>query len=142
MSVQGQPQDIPKEIFVKNGRFRLPGHFVLPRSTVVMTASPGPCLLLFREKAWEPIREKLLSYPMPDDASKHALINQLRRLLLGYARDIQVSGRSMIEIDADLLQFSGIQGRLLWVAETRHIELWHPHEYAPERRPRLFGNEP
>ena len=76
---------------------------------------------------------------MPDDASKHSLINSLRRMLLGNARDILVSARSRIGIDEDLADFSGIEGRLLWVPGDRHVELWHPGTFDPARRPRMFG---
>jgi MraZ protein len=126
-------------IILKNGRFPIVSSFSLPRSIVVVTAGPGNCLLLFRAPEWEPIREKLLNYPVQDDPTGQAKVSMLRRLLLGNARDVRISGHGKIGLDDDLMEFAQIQGRLLWVPGHKGIELWSPAIFEPSKRINLFG---
>jgi DNA-binding transcriptional regulator/RsmH inhibitor MraZ len=132
----------PIEIFVKNGRFRVPKDFALPRSYLVLTTAPGPCLLLFQPQEWEPLRDKLLSFPLPDDPSAREKVNALRRILVGNARDVEVSARNMVEIADELATQVYIQGRLIWVPSAKGVELWSPTKFDPTRRPMIFSNPP
>lgn len=139
MNTMPSAKQEPLEIFVKSGRLRIPTSFALPHSTLVLTASPGPCLHLFRPQEWDPIREKLLDYPMPDDPSEKSKISALLRFVLGNARDVEVSARSMIGIAEELATYAHIQGRLLWVPSTQGIELWSPSMFDPENHRSLFA---
>lgn len=127
------------EIFVKNGRFRVPTDFALPRSYLVLTTAPGPCLLLFQPQEWEPLRDKLLSFPLPDEPSAREKAYALRRILVGNARDVQVSARNMVEIANELATQVHIQGRLIWVPSAKGVELWGPAKYDPTNRIEHWG---
>ena len=50
--------------------------------TLVLTAHPHRCLLLYPNPAWEPIRDKVLAAPSLDPRSA-----AIKRLLVGFARD-------------------------------------------------------
>lgn len=128
-------------IVIRNGRFPIVPTYALPRSVVVVTAGLGNCLLLFNEREWQPIRDKLLAYPMPPDPESHAAVSALRRLLLGNARDVRVSGRGMIGLDPELAEYAHIQGRLLWVPGRKGVELWNPSNFNESNRINLFGSE-
>lgn len=129
-------------LIVKSGRMRLPSGYALPKSLLVLTAGLKNCLLLFHPDEWSPIRDKLLSYPLPDDPSEHARISALRRILLGNARDIQVSARGMIGLDDELIEYAKIEGRVLWYPASKGVELWNPVSFDPATRIDLFRSSP
>ncbi len=129
----------PIEIVVRNSRVRVPFEFCLPKATLILTAGPRSCLLVFKPEKWTPIRDKLFSYSMPEDPAKHAEINSLRRLLIGNARDVEVSARNMISLDEELACYAQIQGRLLWVSTSKAVELWSPSNFDPAKRLMLFS---
>ncbi len=116
---------------LKHRRLKLPEAYVLPRSTVVVTAAPGPCLLLFRPEVWMSVRAYLLNPESPVNADANLPVSTVSRLLLSYARDISVSGRGVIDLDDDLTAVAGIQGRVLWVPSQNVIELWNPARFEP-----------
>ncbi len=129
----------PIEIYVKGNRFRVPVEFAMPRTSLVLTAGPGPCLLLFQPQKWDPIRDKLLSYPVLEDPAEQAKIKALLRVMVGNARDVRVSARNMIGIDEELATYADIQGRLLLAPSSKAIELWNPAKFDPTNRLKLFA---
>ena len=69
--------------------------------TLVLTAHPHRCLLLYPNPAWEPIRDKVLSAPSLDPRSA-----AIKRLLVGFARDEQLDSAGRLLIAPELRQFA------------------------------------
>jgi MraZ protein len=88
-------------------------------NTLVLTAHPQRCLLLYPVSAWEPIREKILKVPSFDARSQ-----SLKRVLVGNARTetLDTSGRILLP--------PGLRGhaqleKVIWVVGMgSHFEIW------------------
>jgi len=53
--------------------------------SIVITAHPHGCLLLYPKSAWEPIQNKVMKFSSFDKKS-----SGLQRLLVGYAEDVNI----------------------------------------------------
>lgn len=119
-------------IAVKNGRFDLPAGFAADGGHFVVTASPVRSLLLFPTVEWLPIRNRLLRQTEDDG------VRCLRRLLVGFAHDMEIERSGTIELTSDLLQYADIQNEILWIPSGRGVELWSPAVFNKDWRSILF----
>ncbi|MBW7901679.1 MAG: division/cell wall cluster transcriptional repressor MraZ [Rhodocyclaceae bacterium] len=87
--------------------------------TLVLTAHPHRCLLLYPEPAWTPIRDKVLSAPSLEQQS--AL---LKRLLVGFAREESVDSAGRLLIAPELRQFAQLEKQVWLVGQGNHFEIW------------------
>ena len=92
------------------------------KGSVVLTAHPHGCLLLYPQVAWEPIQNKIMQLSSFDKKS-----SKLQRLLVGYAEDVSIDGSGRILISAELRNFSKIEKTTMRVGQGSHFELWR-HE--------------
>lgn len=76
----------------------------LAGSTLVLTAHPHRCLLIYPAPAWEPIRDKVLAGSSLEQRS--AL---LKRLLVGYARDEEMDSAGRVLIAPELRSFAQLE---------------------------------
>ncbi|MDD3327299.1 MAG: division/cell wall cluster transcriptional repressor MraZ [Zoogloea sp.] len=91
----------------------------LAGSTVVLTAHPHRCLLIYPAPAWEPIRDKVLAGSSLEQRS--AL---LKRLLVGYARDEEMDSAGRVLIAPELRSFAQLEKQVHLVGQGDHFELW------------------
>lgn len=117
------------QFVVKNRRVSIEQSYALPRTILVVTAGPRGCLLLYRQHEWIPIREHLINLDVQNDLADPNGLWNVRRLLVGYAMDVQVSARCKIQLDDELIGYAKIDGVLLWVPGPVGIELWNPNVY-------------
>ena len=89
------------------------------KGSVVLTAHPHGCLLLYPQVAWEPIQNKIMQLSSFDKKS-----SKLQRLLVGYAEDVSIDGSGRILISAELRNFSKIEKTIMLVGQGSHFELW------------------
>lgn len=87
--------------------------------TLVLTAHPHRCLLLYPLPAWEPIRDKVLAAPSLETQS--AL---LKRLLVGFARDEEMDAAGRVLIAPELRRFAELEKEVWLVGQGSHFELW------------------
>ena len=95
--------------------------------SIVLTAHPHGCLLLYPKSAWEPIQEKVMQFSSFDKKS-----SGLQRLLVGYAEDVNIDSSGRILLSSELRMFSGIEKNLMLVGQGTHFELWSKDSWEEE----------
>jgi len=86
---------------------------------LVLTAHPHRCLLLYPEPAWEPIRAKILAAPSLEVQSA-----MLRRLLVGFAVDIEMDAAGRLLLPPELRQYAGLEKGVWLVGQGNGFEIW------------------
>jgi MraZ protein len=87
--------------------------------TLVLTADPGRCLLLYPRAAWEPIQQRLMALSSFNDQ-----IRGLQRLLVGHADDVEMDSAGRILVPPALRQYAGLDHRVVLVGQGNKFELW------------------
>ena len=87
--------------------------------TLVLTAHPHRCLLLYPLPAWEPIRDKVLAAPSLEQQSAF-----LKRLLVGFAREEEMDAAGRVLIAPELRQYAGLEKQVWLIGQGTHFELW------------------
>ncbi len=87
--------------------------------TVVLTADPSRCLLLYTRSVWEPIQARLMAL-----SSFNEQIRGLQRLLVGHADDVDIDGTGRILVPPALRQYAGLEHRVVLVGQGNKFELW------------------
>jgi MraZ protein len=86
---------------------------------LVLTAHPHRCLLLYPALAWEPIRAKILAAPSLESQSA-----MVRRLLVGFAEDMEMDSAGRILVSPSLRQYAGLEKEVWLVGQGNGLELW------------------
>ncbi len=86
---------------------------------LVVTAHPHRCLLLYPQPAWEPIRAQILSAPSLQVDSA-----MVRRLLVGFAEDVELDAAGRLLISPALRKFAGLEKEVWMVGQGSHFEIW------------------
>jgi MraZ protein len=92
---------------------------VLSSGSLVITAHPHRCLLIYPQPAWEPIRTQVLSAP---SLEHHAAL--LKRLLVGFAREESIDSAGRVLIAPELRRFAELEKSVWLVGQGHHLELW------------------
>jgi MraZ protein len=87
--------------------------------TLVLTAHPHRCLLLYPLPAWEPIRDKVLAAPSLEKQSAY-----LKRLLVGFAREEEMDAAGRVLIAPELRQYAALEKQVWLIGQGTHFELW------------------
>ena len=86
---------------------------------LVLTAHPEGCLLLYPAPAWEPIRAKVMAFPSLDRQS-----NAWKRLLVGFAEDVEPDSAGRLLISPVLRDYARITRQVMFVGQGSHFEIW------------------
>jgi MraZ protein len=86
---------------------------------LVITAHPHRCLLLYPRPAWEPIRAKVMSFSSLERQS-----SMLQRLLVGFAKDVDVDSAGRLLIAPELRRFAALDKQVFLVGQGTHFEIW------------------
>lgn len=86
---------------------------------LVLTAHPHRCLLLYPAPDWEPIRARILAAP-----SLEAQSAKLRRLLVGFAVDLEMDAAGRVLVAPELRQYAGLEKDIWMVGQGSHFEVW------------------
>lgn len=92
---------------------------VLCAGSLVLTAHPHRCLLMYPQPDWEPIQAKVMSLSSFDRQS-----SALQRLLVGFAEDIELDSSGRILVSPVLREFAGLEKQAMLVGQGSHFELW------------------
>ena len=86
---------------------------------LVLTAHPDGCLLLYPAPAWEPIRSQVMSFPSLDRQ-----FSVWKRLLVGFAQDVEIDSAGRLLIPPELREFARITRQVMYVGQGSHYEIW------------------
>ncbi|HUU73922.1 MAG TPA: division/cell wall cluster transcriptional repressor MraZ [Burkholderiales bacterium] len=86
---------------------------------LVLTAHPHKCLLLYPASAWEPIRARIMTFSSFDPQ-----LTLWKRLLVGFAEELELDGSGRLLISPALRKFAGLEKQLMLVGQGSHFELW------------------
>jgi MraZ protein len=87
--------------------------------SIVITAHPHGCLLMYPRTAWEPIQQKIMQLSSFDKKS-----SKFQRLLVGYAEDVSIDASGRFLISSELRSYSNIEKIAMLVGQGSHFELW------------------
>ena len=91
-------------------------------ANLVLTAHPDGCLLLYPASAWEPIRARVMAFPSLD-----ARFSVWKRLLVGFAEEVEIDAAWRVLISPELRQFAALEKPVMLVGQGSHFEIWN-HE--------------
>jgi MraZ protein len=86
---------------------------------LVVTAHPHRCLLLYPAPAWEPIRNQLNAA-----SSLQVESAMVKRLLVGFAEDIEMDSAGRLLLSPTLRKFAGLEKEIWMVGQGSHFEIW------------------
>lgn len=87
--------------------------------TIVITADPSRCLLVYPRAAWEPIQARLMAL-----SSFNPEIRSLQRLIVGFADDVEVDGNGRILVPPALREYASLEHHVVLVGQGNKFELW------------------
>ncbi|MBX9631587.1 MAG: division/cell wall cluster transcriptional repressor MraZ [Burkholderiales bacterium] len=89
------------------------------QSKLVLTAHPHRCLLLYPAPAWEPIRARMLGFSSFDPQT-----SLWKRLLVGFAEELELDASGRVLVSPELRKFAGIDRQVMMVGQGSHFEVW------------------
>ncbi len=98
-----------------------------PDGTLLLTADPSRCLLLYPPAQWEPIQSRLMGL-----SSFNAMTRSLQRLLVGHAEDVEIDGAGRILVPPSLRQYAGLEHRVVLVGQGNRYEIWDEARWQEE----------
>ncbi len=104
---------------------------------LVLTAHPDSCLLLYPAPAWEPIRTQVMSFPSLDRQA-----SLWKRLLVGFAQDVEPDGAGRLLIPPELRAFAKIDRQVMFVGQGSHFEIWDLEAWNQQLESLRSGGSP
>jgi MraZ protein len=105
------------------GRIAIPtrhrGALLDSGETLVLTAHPDGCVLLYPIVEWEPVRKQVEGFP-----SFNAQASWWKRLLLGFEEHVSPDGSGRILLPAALRSHASLEREAMMVGQGRYFELW------------------
>ena len=98
-----------------------------PERTLIVTADPSRCLLVYPRATWEPIQARLMAL-----SSFNEQIRGLQRLLVGHADEVDMDGTGRILVPPALRQYAGLEHRVVLVGQGSKFELWDEAKWQQE----------
>jgi MraZ protein len=98
-----------------------------PERTLIVTADPSRCLLVYPRATWEPIQARLMAL-----SSFNEQIRGLQRLLVGHADEVDMDGAGRILLPPALRQYAGLDHRVVLVGQGSKFELWDEAKWQQE----------
>jgi MraZ protein len=101
--------------------------------TLVFTAHPDGCLLLYPRLAWEPIGAKVQALSSFNEQARW-----WQRLLVGFAEEVELDAQGRILVSPALRKFADLKKEVMLVGQGSHFELWSAAAWE-ERLTRALG---
>lgn len=86
---------------------------------LILTAHPEGCLLLYPFNAWEPIRDRVMTFPSMDRTA-----SVWKRLLIGFAEEVALDASGRLLLSPELRGFASIEKLIMLVGQGSHFEIW------------------
>ena len=87
--------------------------------TLVLTAHPDGCVLIYPIAEWEPVRKQVEGFPAFNPQA-----SWWKRLLLGFEEHVTPDGSRRILLPAALRAHASLQREAMMVGQGRYFELW------------------
>ena len=104
---------------------------------LVLTAHPDGCLLLYPTPAWEPIRAQVMGFPSLDRQ-----FSLWKRLLVGFAQDVELDSAARLLIPPELREFAHITRPVMLVGQGSHFEIWDLESWNQQLETLKSGGNP
>ena len=106
------------------GRLAIPARHREPllaaaEGSLVLTAHPHRCLLLYPAPAWQPIRDQILKASSLD--SRAAAV---KRVLVGNARTEELDSAGRLLVAQELREYAKLEKTVYLVGMGSHFEIW------------------
>ena len=105
------------------GRIAIPtrhrGALLDSGETLVLTAHPDGCVLIYPIAEWEPVRTKVEGFP-----SFNPQASWWKRLLLGFEEHVSPDGSGRILLPAALRSHAALERDAMMVGQGHYFELW------------------
>jgi MraZ protein len=101
---------------------------------LVLTAHPEGCLLLYPLAAWEPIRDRVMTFPSLDRTA-----SVWKRMLIGFAEDQSLDNSGRILISPELRNYAGIEKQVMFVGQGSHFEIWNLNAWNEQLKSLMSG---
>lgn len=88
--------------------------------SMVLTAHPHGCLMLYPQPAWEPVERELMAKP-----SLNTQVSALQRLIVGMAEDMTIDGTGRLLVSKELRQFAKLEKEVMLVGQLTRFEIWN-----------------
>jgi MraZ protein len=88
-------------------------------ASLVLTAHPDGCVLIYPEAAWEPVRSQVEAFP-----SFNPQASWWKRLLLGFEEHIEPDGSGRVLLAPALRLHAKLEREAMMVGQGRYFELW------------------
>jgi len=111
------------------------GRFALPKqrrerlqasgvSTVVVTADPARCLLIYPMNEWQQFEAQIVALPNAHPAARH-----YQRLYLGYAAELEFDGSGRLLLTSELREYADIGKKATLIGQGKKLELWDAERF-------------
>jgi MraZ protein len=87
--------------------------------SVVLTAHPDGCLLLYPPAAWEPVRAQVQALP-----SSNPQARWWQRMLIGHAEELELDAQGRVLISPALRSFASLKKDVRLVGQGNRFEVW------------------
>jgi MraZ protein len=102
--------------------------------SLVLTAHPDGCVLIYPAPAWEPVRAQVEAFP-----SFHAQASWWKRLLLGFEEHVAADGTGRILLSPALRLHAKLEREAMMVGQGRYFELWDSGIWSAKLSQALSG---
>ena len=106
------------------GRLAIPARHREPllaaaEGSLVLTAHPHRCLLLYPSPAWQPIRDQILKASSLDSRAA-----PIKRVLVGNARTEELDSAGRLLVAQELREYAKLEKTVYLVGMGSHFEIW------------------
>ena len=106
------------------GRLAIPARHREPllaaaEGSLVLTAHPHRCLLLYPSPAWQPIRDQILKASSLDSRAA-----PIKRVLVGNARTEELDSAGRLLVAQELREYARLEKTVYLVGMGSHFEIW------------------
>ena len=96
--------------------------------SLVLTAHPDGCVLIYPLAEWEPVRAKVAAFPSFDPKA-----SWWKRLLLGFEEHVAPDGSGRILLPPALRQHAKLERDAMMVGQGHYFELWDSGVWSAKR---------
>jgi MraZ protein len=103
-------------------------------TTLVLTAHPDGCVLIYPEAAWEPVRARVDAFP-----SFNTQASWWKRLLLGFEEHVSPDATGRVPLAPALRLHAKLEREAMMVGQGRYFELWDSGVWSAKLGQALAG---
>ena len=94
---------------------------LLQSKSLILTAHPDGCVLIYTPSDWEPVRAKVEGFP-----SFNAQASWWKRLLLGFEEHIAPDASGRVLVSSGVRMHAKLNREAMLVGQGHYFELWDP----------------